>query len=110
MYGDPSDLLFKFAFACFALQGVSSWLLRWRLEEGSPLSELLFAHPVLDRRRGAGRLLRAKFFWPFVQAPSQLRESAPEVVALFWVARVAGFCFAAAMLAFFVSLFVQVGA
>jgi hypothetical protein len=110
MSGDVSEFLIKLALVCFGLQGVFGWLLRWRLEEFSSLSEVLFANPVLERRQGAGRLLRVKFFWPFVATPMELTESARELVALFWVARLSGFGFGAAMLAFFVSLFVQVGA
>ena len=107
---DPLDALFKFAGICFVLQGLFAWLLRRRVENDDVLLHLLFAKAAAEGHGRPVRFLQARYFSPFVAAPVELSESAYPTVVLFWAARLSGFGFFAGMAAFFVAMFVNVGA
>ena len=110
MSGIAPDLLFKLAAVCFGLHGILSWLLRVRLDGDAASLRALFSNPALENQNETGRLLKLKYFWPFVHSPAVLSEHSGLTVVLFWAARLAGLSFAALMVAFFVSLFAAAGA
>jgi len=82
---DPLDALFKFAGACFVLQGLFAWLLRRRVEDDDALLHLLFARAAAEGKAWPVRFLQANYFWPFVAAPIELSECVYLTVVLFWV-------------------------
>jgi len=96
--------------ACWSLGAyvLFSIVLLGRLRD-DPLCEQLFAVPnawLGPRPKSLSRrYLRAKFFLPWVQAPSDMARQSVGIRAMFWVARLAGAGFVVAILAFFVSTF-----
>jgi len=75
-----------------------------------PLSGELFALPnawLGPRPRWLSlRLLRAKFFLPWVQSPPEMSEFPLATRAIFWSARLSGSVFVVAIFAFLASIFI----
>lgn len=78
-----------------------------------PLAEELFAFPnawLGPRPRALSpRMLRAKYFLPWISSPGSMTQQSLLVQGLFWFSRLAGVAFPCFMAAFFVMLFVESG-
>ncbi|MDE0855415.1 MAG: hypothetical protein OSA97_13435 [Nevskia sp.] len=76
-----------------------------------PLADELFALPnawLGPRPRVFGvRLLRAKYFLPWIAPPGSMTRQPLAVQGLFWMARLAGAAFPCLMVVFFVMSFVE---
>ena len=81
---------------------------------GSPLAEALFTLP--NKWAGAPptylalRLMRAKYFLPWVASPAGLRDQSLRVKVAVWAARATGCAFPLLILAFFGAAIITVGA
>jgi hypothetical protein len=102
------EILFDVALWLFGANLLLSLLLFARLHE-DPVSEHLFALPnawLGPRPRYLSlRLLRAKFFLPWVESPSEMAAQGVWIRAAFWLARFTGAGFVIAIFSFLVSAF-----
>jgi hypothetical protein len=81
------------------------------LAEHSAVAAELFAVP--NRPLGTPgwiRLMRVRYFLPFSAMPETTRTLDSGIRGLLWATRLTGFCFACAILGFFISAFVEAGA
>jgi len=103
------ETLFKIAGSAMLLNVLCSLFLLAKLDVESLRNEL-FALPntwLGARPSWLGpRLLRAKFFLPWVPSPPAIRECSSSMRAAFILARVSGIAFPLAISAFFVGAFV----
>lgn len=106
------EILFKFAGFAMGVHLLCSIALLAMLH-ADPLARELFALPNswLGARPAwlSFRLLRAKFFLPWMPSPRAMDERSFAMRALFWSARLSGGVFPLATLAFLASVFVVSG-
>jgi hypothetical protein len=106
------EMLFKLAGLAMCTNVLCSLVLLAKLHN-DPLAGELFALPnawLGPRPRWLGiRLLRAKFFLPWVPSPRGLSESSLGTRAVFFLARMSGVAFPIAILAFLASSFILAG-
>ena len=103
------ETFFYIAGCSVAIHLVGSVLLL-ALVRNDPLAQELFALPnswLGPRPRWLSlQLLRAKFFLPWIPAPSGMAQQTVSVRLSFWTARFAGAVFPCAILAFLVLAFI----
>lgn len=103
------EILFKLAGQAMGVNLLCSLVLLATLHN-DPMANELFAMPnawLGARPRWLSlRLLRAKFFLPWVPSPHGMSDQSLAIRIIFWLARGSGTAFPLMILAFLVSLFI----
>ncbi len=104
MNADLLDVLFYCAGFAFAAHLAASFLLKYQLRGDDELTRSLFLLPNtwLGNTHGQ-RLLRSKYFIPWVEHPEDIDDYSFAVRGTFMLARIAGGAFIVLILAFFAS-------